>query len=361
MDSVTQFVLGSAVGVAAMGRRTTVWKAALWGGVCGTLPDLDVLIDHGDPISNMTYHRTESHSLFYLSLLSPLLAWLIHRIHRGDATFRRWWLAVWLALATHPLLDWMTVYGTQLALPFTDFPFALGSIFVIDPLYTLLLAAGVVAALVAARGEQARGRRWNAAGLALGTAYLAWSAIAQQHVTSIAEASLRDQGVRVQRLLVVPTPFNTLLWRVLAIEGETYVEGYYALLDRDRKVSFQRYPRGEDLYRQSSDNWYVARIAWFSHGFFGMRREHGRLLISDLRMGQEPSYTFTFAIAQRPTGTAEVVPPASSPGPQSAPVEAPPSKPALKPQRLDLRIGLDWLWRRMWGEPIPYPQARTAD
>lgn len=82
MDSISQVALGSAVGIAVMGRRTSSWKAALWGGVCGTLPDLDVLIDHGDPIRNMTFHRAESHVLFHLSLLSPLIAWLISRIHR---------------------------------------------------------------------------------------------------------------------------------------------------------------------------------------------------------------------------------------------------------------------------------------
>ena len=47
MDSLSQFALGSAIGVAVMGRRTAVWKAALWGGICGMLPDLDVVIDFG--------------------------------------------------------------------------------------------------------------------------------------------------------------------------------------------------------------------------------------------------------------------------------------------------------------------------
>jgi inner membrane protein len=74
MDSLSQLVLGAAVGVAVMGRRTAVWKAALWGGVCGTLPDLDVLIEYGDPISNMVLHRAETHALFWLSLAAPLFA-----------------------------------------------------------------------------------------------------------------------------------------------------------------------------------------------------------------------------------------------------------------------------------------------
>ena len=73
MDSVTQLALGAAVGVAVMGRRTAVWKAALWGGIAGTLPDLDVFIDHGDALRNMTMHRGASHALFWLALASPLI------------------------------------------------------------------------------------------------------------------------------------------------------------------------------------------------------------------------------------------------------------------------------------------------
>lgn len=67
MDSLSQLVLGAACGVAVMGRRTAVWKAALWSGIAGTLPDLDVIYDFGDVVSNMTYHRSASHSQIVLS------------------------------------------------------------------------------------------------------------------------------------------------------------------------------------------------------------------------------------------------------------------------------------------------------
>ena len=73
MDSVTQFVLGAAVSAEALGTRTAARKAVVWGGVIATLPDLDVLIDHGDAVRNMVEHRAQSHSLFWLTLLSPLL------------------------------------------------------------------------------------------------------------------------------------------------------------------------------------------------------------------------------------------------------------------------------------------------
>ena len=61
MDSLSQIALGAAVGMATLGRRTALWKAALWGAVAGTLPDLDVFIDHGDPVRNIVLHRAENH------------------------------------------------------------------------------------------------------------------------------------------------------------------------------------------------------------------------------------------------------------------------------------------------------------
>ncbi|WP_242046769.1 metal-dependent hydrolase, partial [Acinetobacter baumannii] len=84
----------------------------------------------------------------------------------------------------------MTVYGTQLLLRLTDRPFGVGSIIIIDPLYTVPLLAGVAAALRATPS----GRRWNPLGLALSTAYLGWSALAPPHVTELARASLARQG-----------------------------------------------------------------------------------------------------------------------------------------------------------------------
>lgn len=87
MDSVSQFALGAAVGVAALGRRVAPWRAALWGGIAGTLPDLDVLVDHGDAVRNMVLHRGASHSLFWLTLFSLPFAAAVVRLH-GHTTSR---------------------------------------------------------------------------------------------------------------------------------------------------------------------------------------------------------------------------------------------------------------------------------
>ena len=339
MDSLSQIALGAAVSVAVMGRRSAVWKAALLGAVAGTLPDLDVFINHGDPIRNMVLHRAESHSLFWLTLFSLPFSAAVARAVGEWAMFKRWWLALWLALVTHPLLDAMTVYGTQLGLPFTNEPYGVGSVFIIDPLYTVPLLIGGVWAL-ATQGA-GRGLKANTVGLMLSTAYLAWGVAAQQIVTRVAHDSLAALGITAERLLVTPTAFNTLLWRVVAIDGDNYREGYYSLLDPLARstpphIIFDTYPRGNALAEAAAEVEGVQRLRAFTHGFYALRQDGHRLLISDLRMGQEPAYTFTFAVAQR-NGSAVV--------------------PLVPSQQLGSRPNVDcalpWLGRRLTGENLP--------
>jgi inner membrane protein len=342
MDSLSQAALGAAVAVAVMGRRTAVWKAAALGAVAGTLPDLDVLFDQGDPILNMVLHRAETHALFWLTLFSLPFGWLVARLAGEGLLWRRWWAAMAAALLTHPLLDAVTVYGTQLALPFSNHPFGVGSLFIIDPAYTLPLLLGVLLAL--ALGRRPAGLKLNAAGLALSTAYIGWSMAAQAHVEGVARESLAAQGLAADRLLVSPTPFNTIAWRVVAVDeaGSAYREGFYSLLDAPappaERIRFDRFERGNALAAEVSGIDGVARIQAFSKGLWALAESDGRLRITDLRMGQEPNYTFSFVVAER----------------QSAPQPLSPSQHVGR--RGDPGQALPWLWRRIQGEPIAPPR-----
>ena len=336
MDSLTHIALGGAIGMATLGRRTALWRAALSGAVAATLPDLDVFIDHGDPIRNMVLHRAETHAPFWLLLVSLPLAAAAARLHGEWAQWRRWWLAIGLALLSHPLLDALTVYGTQIALPFSDRPYGVGSIFIIDPLYTLPLLVGAGWAL-ATRGSP-RGLTANGVGLALGTCYLAWGLAAQQQASRVAVSSLAAQGIAAERVLVTPTAFNSLLWRVVAVAGDEYHEGFYSLLDAEPRIHFDRFVRGNALAAELQAVEGVQRIQAFSKGFYQVRQDGARVLISDLRMGQEPTYTFSFVVAERLSAA------------------VPLAKPEQVGMRPDLERGLPWLWRRVWGERIAPPR-----
>ena len=295
MDSLSQLALGAAVGHAVLGKRLGR-RALVYGALLGTLPDLDVFVPMGGAIEDFTYHRGASHSWFVHAAVTPLLARGLARLHRArEIGFGRWVLFVWCILFTHALLDVFTVYGTQVFWPLTTPPAGIGSIFIIDPLYTVPLIVGGV--LAWKRNLAPGAKRGVVVGLLLSTLYLAWSFGAQRHVLSEGRASLAAQGVPSEQVLATPAPFNTLLWRLVAIDGERYLEGFYSLID-GAPVEWHERPRDASLVAPLADEWSVRRLDWFTHGFWAVEREGDDLVIVDLRMGLYPSYVFRFRVGE---------------------------------------------------------------
>lgn len=337
MDSLSQFALGAAVAVSVLGRRTAAWKATLWGGAVATLPDLDALVRFDDAILDMTRHRAETHGYFYLTIAAALLGWFSHRVYKALAfsrahlaiSLRDWLLAAWLVLVTHATLDYFTVYGTQLLQPFSDYPFGLGSIFIIDPLYTLPLLIGLILA-IARLGRQPV--LWSHLGLTVSTVYLLWTVAGQQLVKQVALQSLPEAHGN-GRLLVTPAPLNTVLWRLVWVNENHYYEGWYSFFDATKTVKWERYDRGADLIAQYTDHPGVSRVAAFSHGFYRMGLDYKvgepQVFVTDLRMGQEPFYVFHFGL-----------------GSPDAQGRLPDSAATIQRGRPDLASGLPWLKAR---------------
>ncbi|MBN8212655.1 MAG: metal-dependent hydrolase [Xanthomonadales bacterium] len=310
MDSLSQIVLGGAL-VAAIAPASHRRAALLAGAALGTLPDLDSLplaLLFDDPVMRMTWHRSVSHSLFVLPFVAAVIWWLYKR--RGGrvaASPVRWFFAMQSALITHPLLDAFTVYGTQLWWPLGVPPTMWSSMFIIDPLYTLWLLIACSVAWVAR--ERIAAQRVLIAGLALSTAYLGWSLAAKAMVERAAEDALAQIGLQDAPRFSVPMPFNTLLWRVVAMTPDGYVEGERSLVADRGAMRFRAQPSDVAALREVADYEAVARLRWFNHGFMKAQERDGTLILSDLRMGLEPDYIFNFIVAKRNSPTWREIPP----------------------------------------------------
>ena len=305
MDSVTQMALGAAVAGVVAGRQIGP-KAILAGAIAGSLPDFDVFVPFSGAVEAFTYHRSFSHSLVVLTAISPLIGWLIQRVFgAGSLSFRRaWWLS-WLVLVTHTLLDCFTVYGTQIFWPVSDYPVSLSSVFIIDPLYTLVLLAG----LVALYRQRSQAYNINAICLLLSCFYLCWSMIAKQIVQGAIQQSLASQGVSFEKLLTTPMPFNTLGWRFVAMQESGYLEGYASVLDpADHLVRFNTYESDNALLGSIESHWPVQRLQGFTHGFYKVQRYQKDVQITDLRMGVEGAYIFAFVVGEQTDSGVVAVP-----------------------------------------------------
>lgn len=297
MDSLTQAVLGAGIQGALLG-RTQGRKALAYGALLGTLPDLDVMLSYPDPVSMMTYHRGFSHSVFVLTALAALLAWLIRlRWPRAPYTAGRLFLTLWLVLITHPVLDSFTVYGTQLFWPLAWTPESWSAVFIIDPVYTLPMLLAVI--VMAWRGPTPAVQRALSATVLFGAAYLLLALGGRWHAENKVEAELSRQGVTSTRLLATPMPFNTLLWRVIAkTPGDDYYEAVTGWLDSG-PPELLRQPLHNDLGRQLADQPLLPRLDWFTNGWLRYDEINGKLVVTDLRMGMPGHYTFRFVMGER--------------------------------------------------------------
>ncbi len=339
MDSITHLFYGGVI-AAAIAPREHRRAALLAGMAINTLPDLDVipLALFGDPVAQMTCHRGATHSLLLLPFVAwALWAWFRRRGGRVAQAPRRWFWVFMLTLLAHPLIDAFTVYGTQLLWPLPLAPTMWSSLFILDPLFLLAWLSAFAVAMWVPMHRAAD--RALLAGLVLGFGYLGWSLIAKAMVEREATRALTAMGLQDAPRFSVPMPFNTLLWRVVAMTPDGYLEGERSIVADRGPMRFRAYTDDRAARAAMADIPAAAQLLWFNHHFAKAEVRDGRLVLTDLRMGAEPDYTFRFIVAERVAVSANT---AQGPKPASHWRAIPPEQ-------------LKWPWdaagrlRAMWG------------
>ena len=241
MDSISQAVLGAAIGEVVLGKKLGN-KAMFWGALGGTIPDLDVITSPLlSEIDALVFHRGFSHSIFFAVVGGGTFGWLIHQLYNSsyyknifrlfqslfisaipisiayfllgqddhkyyysalaiaiafliyyfiqqkqaskpveqleNPSLRKWQWMFFLAFLTHALLDCFTMYGTQLFLPFSDYRVAFSTIAVADPLGYTI--PFLICLGIAMRFDKSNltRQRWAWAGLLISSFYLLFTCL----------------------------------------------------------------------------------------------------------------------------------------------------------------------------------------
>ena len=298
MDSITQATLGAAIGGAVLGKRLGR-KAVFIGALLGTLPDLDVVLDYGDAVANVTEHRGFSHSLFVLTGLATVFALLCHRFAPArDISLGRWWCFFVLCLTTHPVLDSFTTYGTQLFWPLDMPPIAWPIVFIIDPFYPLSLLLALIIAIATKKVRKA-----CTIGLAISSLYLLLAAGTKWSIEQRLAPALADAGLQAAPILIQPTPFNIALWRATIIDGDRYFESLISVFDGQREPIFEPIKRNVALEESALAEPLGQRLVWFTGPFLRYDTQwidgQETLIATDIRLGFPGFHPFSFTLATR--------------------------------------------------------------
>jgi inner membrane protein len=294
MDSLTQIVLGAAVGEVVLGKKVGN-KAMLYGAIAGTIPDLDVFASYfTDTVTALSIHRGFTHSIVFSVLFAPIFGWIVSR-YEAYKNYISWSWLFFLAFVTHPILDAHTTWGTQLFWPL-DLRIAFKTIFVIDPLYTLPFLVFLILTMIQKRTSNKR-QFYNKIGLLVSTSYLILTFLFKWLAFNQFQAALNNQHIEYAQLDIRPSPLNTILWSANIETEDAYLLGNYSFFDT-KSITFETYPKKHELLGSLIKDKKVKRMIEICEGWYTITKKNEHLYFNDLRFGlfslEKKSESFVF-------------------------------------------------------------------
>ncbi len=284
MDPVSQGALGATAALIVAGKKNHK-QAALIGAAAGLAPDLDILLKSShDPLLALELHRQFTHSLLFIpigGLIASFLFWVL--FYRRQAFKPMYWYAT-AGYATHGLLDACTSYGTQLLWPFSTRRIAWDTIGIIDFFVTAPLLAGVILTCMLKR------QIWTYGAAIFFITYMGLGALQHHRALEAVHHLSAEQGHKAERVKVMPTIGNVIVWRTLYQANELYYINAVALpLFGQPKIypgpAVRRLNMKDDfsrIRRQSTQRADVERFRWFTGNWLAVHPQQPDV-IADLR------------------------------------------------------------------------------
>jgi len=160
MDNLTHSLVGLAAAKAGLEKLSPGATALCV--LASNSPDADIVTLIGGRWIYLQNHRGITHSIvgtIVLALALPLVfhgvAWLIARLRKRkpETRLRGLMIASIIVTASHPLLDWTNNYGVRLLLPWNSRWFYGDLVFIMDPVFWLVLGGAAFLVTSGARNQ----------------------------------------------------------------------------------------------------------------------------------------------------------------------------------------------------------------
>jgi inner membrane protein len=305
MDTITHIALGACIGEAFLGKQFGK-KAMIVGAVANSLPDIDFLAASWlSADENVLAHRGITHSFLFVGVMAALLTFICSRWFRSHRIPTKKWFAFLVTeLMLHIIIDAFNAYGTGWFEPFNHYRVSFNTIFVADPLYSIWLGIAFIGLLLMRNSHRNR-KWWTMFGLGLSSMYLLYCIINKVTTDADMKTALKTQHIHYTSYFSTPTPFNNLLWYIVAGNDTGFYTGYYTVLNNNAPINFHFFPRNNSLVQSINSN-ELKHLLRFSQGFYTIERWSDTLVFNDLRFGQmvgwqQPDAKFVFHyFLQRP-------------------------------------------------------------
>ncbi len=287
LDSITHITLGACAGEILLGKKLGK-KALFWGALSQSLPDIDTVGSLVLPADqSFLFHRGITHSYLFAVIVGIGMAFAVHRLYRKNELslpFLMFFFCFQLAL--HDTLDICNSYGTGLLEPFSHQRFSVNLLFVADPLFTIGLFVVTLVLIFKPTTYKYRAR-WALIAISISVVYLCFAVFNKIEIDKRVEASFAAEHIARQRYFTTPTPFNCMLWYVVAKADSQEYTGYSSIWDDDRQViPFEMHPQNDALLKRAPNQQAVQHMLAFAEGDYTVSQHVGGLYLNVSRFEQ---------------------------------------------------------------------------
>ena len=288
MDSITHLALGACIGEAVLHKHIGR-KALVAGAIAQSLPDIDAVASLWLSVpEDLVAHRGITHSFFFAIIAAILLAVVTKRMFATkDLKWSTLFFFFCFQLCLHDVLDTCNAYGTALLEPFSHQRFYFHVLYVADPLFSISLVVAFIALAFYKQKKDQQRKRWVWIGLLPSCLYLVIAIINKSMVKEQLVRSLQAEHIQYKSAIITPTPFNTLLWYIVAAKDSGYLVGYRSVFDKKSSLlPFTYYPKNESLLQQVDTSVDVKALITFADHYYTVDNTKDTLTFNILRFGQ---------------------------------------------------------------------------
>jgi inner membrane protein len=292
MDTLTHLALGACIGQAVAGKK--IGKPALWiGALAQSIPDGDFITALWlQPPASLLAHRGFSHSICFLIIVTPLLAWLIRKANRFTIlTFNSWCLFIGFEILVHLFIDAFNAYGIGWLEPFDHMRISFNTIFVADPFFSIWSFIACIALLSIKNLHSQKALFWMRFGLLFTGLYFMYCVLNKWNIEKDIKANFAQQQISVQQHISTPTPFNNWLWYFVVRDKDGFYLGYRSVFDGNRKPRIKFFPANEQLLASLTNREEINQLVRFSQGYYTVENRKDTIIFDDLRFGQIQGWT----------------------------------------------------------------------
>ncbi|WP_455220780.1 metal-dependent hydrolase [Kaarinaea lacus] len=274
MDTVTHGLLG-ALTIRSLPKRyekISLRELTVLGFVAAMFPDVDYLTFWIHPLQFLAeWHRAATHSFIMMPLWSMLLGFLASIAVKARWKWPVYSLVCGIAISTHIFSDMITIYGTQILNPMSDYRAVIGTTFFIDGYFTGIVLTGVIVSIILKRKQSRYHRQFAALTIAVLLSYIGLQSYFRSLANNFAQRYVAQNQLHDISVYNLPQPFSPTYWKVIIEDTDKFRVSYINVAPTDWHQAFTRFmvkmlTGNNEILIEAMDNYVAMETAvWQSY------------------------------------------------------------------------------------------------